>query len=331
MKGHFSAVLLLTIVVVAGSIQFFAVNCYAWSNGGFSTDPNKPNYGTHDWIAQHALDWLPDVEKQYISNNLAAYLYGTELPDNQQAPEGIGDTSLHHVYFDSSRRLADDAAARRAAIEFNNTLSKLEAQYYKSAAKNAGIMTHYIADLAVFAHVMGATTDWRKEANHSLFEDGANGYTSSYNSAFTRYLVYDGSLVEISAYEAAMMLAYETTFDNMTYTAVWMDQHYSWNDPRFMDRVGELLNLAVNYIADVLHTLSVQAGLNGSAPASLPASPLPVLLWLVGAAIAAVALFIVVGLMRRRPRRSRGRLVRLSNRVFNNACLRLWWTKRYFS
>lgn len=29
----------------------------AWSNGGYSSDPTHPDYGTHDWIAQHALDW----------------------------------------------------------------------------------------------------------------------------------------------------------------------------------------------------------------------------------------------------------------------------------
>jgi hypothetical protein len=55
---------------------------YGWSNGGYSTDPSNPKYGTHDWIAQHALDWLPTQEKQYIQDNLAVYLYGTELPDN---------------------------------------------------------------------------------------------------------------------------------------------------------------------------------------------------------------------------------------------------------
>jgi len=31
---------------------------YAWSSGGFSSDPSNPKYGTHDWIAQHALDWV---------------------------------------------------------------------------------------------------------------------------------------------------------------------------------------------------------------------------------------------------------------------------------
>jgi hypothetical protein len=32
----------------------------AWSNGGFSSDPNNPDYGTHDFLAHHALDYVPD-------------------------------------------------------------------------------------------------------------------------------------------------------------------------------------------------------------------------------------------------------------------------------
>ncbi len=31
----------------------------AWSNGGHSADPSNPDYGTHDRIAEHALDGLP--------------------------------------------------------------------------------------------------------------------------------------------------------------------------------------------------------------------------------------------------------------------------------
>jgi hypothetical protein len=39
----------------------------AYSNGGYSADPSNPDYGTHDYIAQHALDWLPMNEKRYIA------------------------------------------------------------------------------------------------------------------------------------------------------------------------------------------------------------------------------------------------------------------------
>ena len=71
-----------------------------WSNGGFSADPSHPDFGTHDWIAQHALDWLPTQEKQYITDNLAAYLYGTELPDNNvvSVTGHIGDTETPYLF-----------------------------------------------------------------------------------------------------------------------------------------------------------------------------------------------------------------------------------------
>jgi len=135
-------------------------NVFAWSNGGYSSDPFNPDYGTHDWIAQHALDWLPSDEKQYILDNIALYLYGTELPDNGQAIDGIGDTAKHHIYYSSSGLLVDDSAATRASAEYSNTLNLLKSGNYEGAAKSAGIMTHYIADMAVFGHVMGSGTDW---------------------------------------------------------------------------------------------------------------------------------------------------------------------------
>ena len=77
--------LILTFLFISSQV----VSVLSWSNGGFSSDPSHPNYGTHDWIAQHALDWLPPVEKQFILSRIAYYLYGTELPDNGGAPDGI--------------------------------------------------------------------------------------------------------------------------------------------------------------------------------------------------------------------------------------------------
>ena len=301
------------------TVSVFVMNGVAWSNGGYSVNPDNPDYGTHDWIAQHALDWLPDKEKRYILDNLAAYLYGTELPDNGQASEGIGDIGLHHVYFDQSGGLTDDSAAVRAETEFTNTLNILGAKDFKNASKFAGIMTHYIADLVVFAHVMGASTDWGKAKHHDDFENGANGYTPSYNSTFTRFLVFDGSLIEISAFDATVNLAYDTTFDKLTYTAVWMDQNYNWNNQTFVDRVGESLNLAVNYITDVLHTLYLKSEATVQPPFEPPSNPpsnLPTLppvtipLWTIGAAVAVIALAVVLAVTRSRPRQPRGKLVR---------------------
>ena len=248
----------------------------AWSNGGYSSDPSNPDYGTHDWIAQHALDWLPDAEKQYITDNLAAYLYGTELPDNGQAVDGIGDVGKHHIYYSSSGVMTDDAAAVRASEVYGEVLTYLVANDLVNAAKQAGIMTHYIADMAVFGHVMGSGTDWGAEQHHSDYETYVNQRTSSYDAEFNSYLYFDRNLTTISAYDAAKDLAYDITFDvDGDLTCVWMDQNYNWSNPTFRDRCGESLNLAVNYIADVLHSLYVEAAPGPHAQSSIMCSPSP--------------------------------------------------------
>ncbi|MCX8161938.1 MAG: hypothetical protein N3E44_02955, partial [Candidatus Bathyarchaeota archaeon] len=126
-------------------------------------------------------------------------------------------------------------------------------------AKYAGAMTHYIADMAVFGHVMGRNTVWGEEKHHSDYESYINSKTSTYHSDFEIFLSFDGELRVISAYDAAVELAYDTTFDRLGrgLTCVWMDENYDWSNPIFVGRVGESLNLAVNYVADVLYTLYV--------------------------------------------------------------------------
>jgi len=38
-----------------------------------------------------------------------------------------------------------------------------------------------------------------------------------------------------------------------------MYENYDWDNPAFKIRAGESLNLAVNYVTDVLHTLYIEA------------------------------------------------------------------------
>jgi hypothetical protein len=200
------------------------------------------------------LDWLPLQEKQFILDNKAVYLYGTELPDNNQAADGIGDTTKHHVYFSSSGTLQDDIAAVRAREEYAKAVSAFNAGNRAEAAKRLGVMAHYIAEMAVFGHVMGASTAWGTEQHHSDYENYVQTYTNSYQDNFNSFLVFDGTLSATLPYDAAKTLAYDTTFDvNGDLTCVWMDQHYNWNDVTFRNRAGESLNLAVNAVADVLH------------------------------------------------------------------------------
>ena len=142
MKGYLCIPALIIIISLC---------CYpagAWSNGGYSDDPANPDYGMHDWIAQHALNFLPEHEKQFIDDNLNWYLYGTELPDNPYPDDGIGDTAKHHVYFYANGSLMDDSSAVRAQDVYNDTLTYLKADDGVNASKrtesDAAILTEMV-------------------------------------------------------------------------------------------------------------------------------------------------------------------------------------------
>jgi len=250
-----SIILFLVFFVFVGSMSS---SVRGWSNGGYSSNPALPKYGTHDWIAQHALDWQSPVQGM-PALPLTDFLYGTELPDNGGAPEGIGDTSKHHVYFFASGLVQDDASAQRAQQEKNNAVNLFRAGDLTGAAKRLGMMTHYISDVGVFGHVMSSVTDWGSEVHHSDYEDYVNDRTSTYASEFSSFLTFDGTLENISTYDATLMLANDTTFDaGGGQTCVWMDQNYNWADPVFRNRCGESLNLATNLVADALHASFVE-------------------------------------------------------------------------
>ncbi len=135
-------------------------------------------------------------------------------------------------------------------------------------------MTHYIADVAVFGHVMGSSTPWGNEKHHADYESYVEDRTTTYSSNFNSCLSFDGSLSITSAYDTAINLAYDTTFGGSNrLTCVWMDNNYNWNNPTFENRCGESLNLAVNSITDVLHTLYQQASnLSASLPSQTPST-----------------------------------------------------------
>jgi hypothetical protein len=278
---------LLGILIII-TVHLFPLiqNVHGWRNGQnideFSSDPSNPNYGTHDWIAEHALDWLPENEKRYIVDNLASYLYGTELPDKTTGDNAIGDKDLHHYYFNENGDVMDNIAGIRAAQQYYNAVKKLEKGDLKNGTMRLGSMTHYISDLSVFGNVMSETY-WGTAGNYSNYMSYVNSKMASYTSAeFDGYLNFDGRLALIEPDDAANAVAFNTTFDNNTIEArvqtggkencSWMEANYDWGDPVFKDRCGESLNYAVNLIADVLHSIYVQNLTPPSPPKNLAVS-----------------------------------------------------------
>ena len=207
------------------------------------------------------MNWLPPAERQWILDHKAAYLFGTETSDRSGCGDCFGDTSKHHIYYRRDGSLQDDAAAKRARQVYDQALAAVPSGNWTRVAVLIGAMTHYIDDLAVFGHVMGSATDWGSEVHHSDYEEYVSAYTSTYSSEFTAFLAFDGDLYPRDPYDAAFLLAFDTTFGGATgRNATWMDRHYDWSNSEFRSRAAESINLAVNYLADVLHGFWLAAG-----------------------------------------------------------------------
>ncbi len=253
-----------------------------WFNGtyqnntiwDYSTDYSHPNYGTHDWIAEHAKNWLPAFQREFIDNNLNAYLLGTEAPDNADLHylgNGYGDFQNHVNYYtaDFSGGLSTPAATR-ANEEFNKADAALPADE-NAGAYYAGTMSHYIDDPAVFGHVMGDGSPIGTEINHANYERGVDAWTLQYNGGFfERYLTpaYNDDRYA-NAHSASYYVGLITAKgEGNTKSAQWMDANYpgdtnTWNvntNPAFTNSVGDSLNRATQAVADVLSDLALRNG-----------------------------------------------------------------------
>ena len=237
----------------------------AWSNGGYSADPDNPDYGTHDWILDMALT-LQTRDVTFLKTTYHDYLLlGSEAPDN---PQYIGDTTKHHIYFYETGTLQDDVCAVRASQVYETALGYMIAGDYDNAAYDIGVMAHYISDPGVFGHTMGAYTDWGAEVHHQDYED-------EFESILDTLTTPTGiALGDAGAYDATLQLAETTTFgDAAIQSNAWMDSNYDWADETFLSSAMASLDASVAAVASVINHLLVEA--NSQAPPPVPEEPLP--------------------------------------------------------
>lgn len=253
-----SIVVLLLTVLLAPCAR-------AWGNGGYSSDVSNPDYGTHDWIADMALT-LQVRDVTYLSVTYHdQFLIGTEGPDN---PAYIGDSTNHHVYYYSSGTIQDDKCAVRASQMYQVALGYMLAVDWEDAAYSIGALTHYVADVGVFGHTMGAYTDWGAETHHSDYENAIESMVGSLE------LPTGTSLGDLDAYTATLYLAEDITFGSGAIMSnVWMDDNYDWADDPFVASAMASLYGAVSAVAAVINHLMIEAG--SSTPTPPPPNPSP--------------------------------------------------------
>ena len=237
----------------------------AWSNGGYSSDSNNPDYGTHDWIADRAIAIQTEDATFLRTTCHSRFLLGTEAPDNIAY---IGDSTNHHVYYYSSGDLQDGKSAIRASQMYQIALGYLASQDLGNASYYIGAMTHYVADVGVFGHTMGSWTDWGTENHHSDYEDVIESMTSSLSSPT------GVSLADSDAYAATLDLADKITFgEGAIMPNIWMDTNYNWANSTFVASAMASLNSSVAAVAAVVNHLLVEADSGSTSPD--PQAPQP--------------------------------------------------------
>ncbi len=245
------SVLSLAAVLAAALLLGVSPGAWAWGNGGYSSDPSHPNYGIHDWIAEKALD-LQTSDVSFLTTTYhTEYQYGTEWPDNTS---NIGDSFNHIFYYYSTGLVQNDVCADRAQAMYNLALGYMSSLDFRNAAYYIGAMTHYVADVGVFGHTMGAPTDWGTEVHHTDYETWFNDNIGSLSSP-TGIL-----LLDVGAYDMTSSLAFCTTFgDGPIRTNVWMDANYDELDPVFVTSALASLNASVEAVAASINHLFLEA------------------------------------------------------------------------
>ncbi len=240
---------MLTIFIIVVSSNTPVV---AWNNGSYAYDPQdydyETDYGTHDWIADAALNYLIDhnaSQWNWLDSRREIFYVGTEAPDNSGIDiildginvTGFGDKSLHHIYFYENGTVfanEDDSAIRaKWCGDWANV--HIGDEKWDLAAYYLGAMTHYIADVTMFAHVAPnnvAPHFLYFDEHHSTVEGYVNTRTDKVNDPeeFIRFNL-NSSISPISPYDVAITCAWDTYMDptpsgSVARGSVWMHENF---------------------------------------------------------------------------------------------------------
>ena len=254
-------ILLIIFSVSLFTLIFLPNNSVAWNNGDADDIYFGERFGSHDWIALEANLFLPQELQIWLNDSLQIYLRGTAAPDdsseNYNGYYGYGDTTKHHNYYNSDGSSYDSAAATRAQEEYDKAYAQMQVGNYSEAAWFAGCMTHYIADVAVWGHVM------TNESVHSLFENSANTRMDTPGEDYFQ-IFFDGTYDDNTASDASLETGWETYRGDVSwqYNCNWMDNNYhafdgAHPDDAFEERAEYLIQLTTNKITDVIYKLAL--------------------------------------------------------------------------
>jgi len=282
----------------------------AWNNGNsgsayaytYINYDYEDNYGTHDWIADAALNALLNLNESkwnWLELRKEIYFVGTEAPDNSgvnmtlngEIIEGFGDTTYHHIYFFENGTIShnEDDSAIRAKLCGDLADSCIEEEKLDQAAFYLGAMTHYIADVSMYAHVAENNVPPHNvdfDEHHSTIEGYVQTRTNEYDNMEEFFKIFSVNIDNKKPYDVAIDLAWDTYYDpnpseSTIRNALWLHNNFfSWTGKLtyaqriadsnithqlYYDRIEQNLNNAIESCASAMNniTLDISSEDNG--------------------------------------------------------------------
>ncbi|RLI65275.1 MAG: hypothetical protein DRO88_04995, partial [Promethearchaeia archaeon] len=277
----------LSMLLVLSNFALFR-SVQGWKNGSYANNPAdfdcNTDYGSHDWIADAILDYLLEINANrwnWLDERREIYYVGTEAPDNSkvsfiadgQTLSGFGDTSLHHIYFYENGTVFEneDDSAIRAKLCADWAEVSINEEKWDSAAFYLGALTHYIADMSMYAHVTDndvAPYYLNFDEHHSTIEGYVNTRTNEFDDCeeFFQLKINITQIIPQSAYNATVALAWDTFADpnpskSFSRDSIWLHEQFfsGWaltlasrnsetnaTKIAYYDRIEENLNNAIS-------------------------------------------------------------------------------------
>lgn len=212
-----------------------------WANG--------KHYGSHDWVAQAALEavktdakWMNGDTPFWNARRETIFLIGTEAPDtsglnlygslNGISVRGISNTGYHHLYFHDTDVLPAETRMKprfwtlqlsRPVIRTTKEIqSFLKEGKCDLAAFYLGHIAHYITDMVNFLSVLQTNvevdveTSGECERMHNRFEtalENAMNKPNERNIAFTYSTSFTVQPLGIHPWECVKTVAFDTRWD----------------------------------------------------------------------------------------------------------------------
>lgn len=211
--------------------------------------------GTHRFIAQNAIDIMPDNFDWFFSTYSSTIVTYSTLPDQWKGRDRYEQyRHYYHINYPHDESDYSNGVLPWAVEDnFNTFVQYLKEKDWDNAAQLAGVIAHYIGDASQPLH---ATSDFDPGGNHSAYESTVTAHLDEINMDTTGFAPYQLDNV-FSSTNQLLKDSYSYTVDLNTY----LDQEALWND-WIQTTTENRLQSGAQMLADVWYTAAVQAGIS---------------------------------------------------------------------